>query len=263
MLRTRFSPARVTRNLCTIALVSVGAGGCMMGGMGTRMSPEMMQAHSAMHAFTMATHMGEIEEAQLATSKTSNAAVRDYAQRMITEHTAAMQREQQMMASMGMTMGMDGQMQMGQGGSSAGMSGNAGGGAGMNMDMSRMRAMLMEHPHSRPVMEGHMQAMQMLQGLHGMQFDQAYMQRQVNAHRYTLENMDRMMSHMGMAADGSMMGGSGNAAGGNMQGGAHAGMQHGGMAGGQDMMGMYRTERAMIASHLEMAQQMMGSMRSR
>lgn len=229
--------------LCSIALVSLSTGACMMGGMGG-MAPEMMQAHSAMHHFNMAVHMSEIEDGQMALSKASNAQVRQFAQQMVTEHTAAMQREEQMMMSMGMGMKM-------------GMGSNG------KMDMARMRAMLRENPHSRPVMEMHMRAMQMMQGLSGMAFDRAYMQNQVTMHRYALENVDRMMAHMGMTSGGSSMSGHGGAGmnGGNMDGGT-SGRMDGGMKGGmQGMMMMEKNNRAMIASHLQMAQQMMGSMR--
>lgn len=214
-----------------------------MGGMG-RMSPAMMQSHNAMHAFSMAVDMAEIDEAQLAMTNSTNAQVRQFAQRMITEHTAAMQREEQMMARMGM-----GMMKMGMG-----MDGRADGNMPMTMDMGRMRTMLMENPHSRPVMEGHMQGMTMLRGMSGMAFDRAYMNRQVAMHRYALENMDRMMSGMGMMNQGT----AGSA-------GMHAGMDASGnmeMKGGRDgLMMMHQTKRAAIASHLEMAQQMMAAMR--
>ena len=237
------NPIRSVRALCTVVALSLGASACI-GGAG--MNPAMMQAHSSMHAFSMAVDMGEIEEGQLAMTRSTNPQVREYAQRMITEHTAAMQREEQMMASMGM-----GMMKMGMN-----RGGNADGGASanMNMDMGRMRAMLMENPQSRPVVEGHMQAMRMLQGLSGMAFDRAYMERQVMAHRYTLENMDRMMGHMGMS--GSMSGSAG--ASGSMEGHNGAAMAGGGR---HSMMAMHQAKRAAVAMHLQMAQQMMGSMR--
>ena len=213
--------------LCTITLVSLSTGACMMGGMGG-MSPAMMQSESAMHHFTMAVHMGEIEEAQLALSKTSNPQVREFAQRMVAEHTAAMQREQQMMASMGMN---------------------------MEMDIARMRTMLMENPYSRPVAEDHMRAMQMLQDMSGMAFDRAYMNRQVAVHRYALENLDRMMSSMGMTPGGAMAGQS--------SAGMNAGNMDAGMRRGrEERMMMHQSLRATIASHLQVAQQMMGSMRA-
>lgn len=229
------NPTRFVRTLCTAVALSLGASACM-GGAG--MNPAMMQAHSSMHAFSMAVDMGEIEEGQLAMTRSTNPQVREYAQRMITEHTAAMQREEQMMASMGMGMNRDGNAE-------------AGASANMNMDMGRKKAMLMDNPQSRPVMEGHMQAMRMLQGLNGMAFDRAYMERQVMAHRYALENMDRMMGHMGMS------GGMSAGASGNMEG--HGAAMQGG--GRHSMMAMHQAKRAAVAMHLQMAQQMTASMR--
>lgn len=237
------NPVRTAAGFCTVALLSLGTSGCMMGAMGG-MAPEMMQAHSAMHHFNMAVHVSEIEDAQMATSKTTNADVRSFAQRMISEHTAAMQAEEQMMMQMGM--GMQGGMAMNRTGNTA--AGQNGG--GMNMDMTRMHAMLMENPHSRPVMEGHMQSMQRMQALSGTAFDQAYMQHQVTMHRYALENIDRMMTQMGMTPGG----GTATAASSSMQGGMRGGME--------GMMMMERNNRAMVAAHLQMAEQMMGSMRT-
>lgn len=232
--------ARSGLGVCTIALASLTLGGCMMGQ--PAMSPAMMETESAMHHFTMAVHMGEIEEAQLAVSKSSDAQVRDFAQRMITEHTAAMEKELQMMRKMGMATEM---------GAAMGASGN------MQMNMTQMRAMLMENPHSRPVMENHMQAMQMLQAANGMAFNRAYMNRQVAMHRFALENMERMMASMGMAPMAEA----------SMQGSAGAGMDHGNMnmnmpATPEGRMMMHRALRAMLASHLQMAQQMSTSMGS-
>lgn len=241
------NPARSIQALCTALALSLGVSACM-GGSG--MNPAMMQAHSSMHAFSMAVDMGEIEEGQLAVARSTNPQVREFAQRMVTEHTAAMQKEEQMMASMGMGMMRTGMIRGGNTGAGAGMNAEAGAGADMNMDMGRMRAMLMENPQSRPVVEGHVRAMQMLQGLNGMAFDRAYMERQVMAHRYALENMDRMMGHMGMS--GSMHAGAGGTMadhGAGMQGRRHS------------MMAMHQAKRAAIAMHLQMAQQIMASMR--
>ena len=75
----------------------------------------------------------------------------------------------------------------------------------------------------------------------------AAMQRQVAAHGYALQNLDRMMSHTGMPMEG--------ASGGSM---SHESMMHG----PEDVMMMHRNNRELIASHLQVAQQMMGSVRS-
>lgn len=220
---------RTAAALCTAALFSVTTAGCMMGGMA--MDPAMMSAHNGMHMFTMAVHMSEIEDAQMAMGKTQNAQVREFAQRMITEHTAAMQAGEQMMAAMGMGMGMSARM-----------------GTTAMTDMARMREMLMAHPMSRPVMESHMRMMQTMQPLTGMAFDRAYMDGQVTMHRYALTEMDRMMAAMGMAPDAAMAR--------NMDMSAMASMT----PSRESMMMMEQHNRAMVAMHLEMAQRGMASM---
>ena len=259
--------SNAVRSLGLAAALSLGASACMTGGAGV--SPAMMPHHQALHAISMASHMAEIEEGQLALTRATTQPARDFAQRMVTEHTAAMRMDEQMMASMGM-----GMMKM-DGGASADMrtgggNMNANASAGMAMDMGRMRAALMANPHSRPMVEDHMRAMQMLQGVTGPAFDQAYMNRQVMAHQMTLANMDRVMASMGMQAEGGMAGGSmsagasagmNNGNGGNGNGGSMSGMNHGGMsmpATREGMMMMHRQERAMVAMHLQMARQMAG-----
>lgn len=214
--------------VCTVAAVSLGASACMTGQ--AAMSPAMMQQMQGMHAFAMATHMGEIEEARVALTKATNPQVREYAQTMIAQHTPALQREMQMASQMGAMPTM-----------------------GATADMAGMRAMLMENPYSRPVVEGHMQAMQVLQAATGTAFDRAYMTRQVNAHAYALENMDRMMAGMGHdhTAAGAMAGHAG-----------HAGMQANmEMPANMSPMEWHMMQRQMVAMHLQMAQQMTASMR--
>ena len=214
--------------VCAVAAVSLGTSACMTGQ--AAMSPAMMQQMQGMHYFAMATHMGEIEEARLTLTKTTNAQVRDYAQRMVAEHTPALQREMQMASKMGAMPAM-----------------------GATVDMAAMRTMLMANPYSRPVVEGHMQAMQMLQSATGMAFDRSYMTRQVNAHAYALENMDRMMAAMGhgdMAA-GAMAGHADHA-------GMHANME---MNANLSPMEWHMMQRAMVAMHLQQARQMTASMR--
>ena len=68
--------------------------------------------------------LAEIEEAQLALTRATSPAVREYAQRMITEHGAAMQREQQVMTGSGVHAG----MHAGTGGATATGAGAAGAG---------------------------------------------------------------------------------------------------------------------------------------
>jgi predicted outer membrane protein len=242
------------RSLALAAILSLGASACITGR--TSVSPAMMPHHQALHAISMASHMAEIEEGQLALTRATTQPAREFAQRMVTEHTAAMRMGEQMMAGMGMgIMKMGGGASASSGASGGGMGGSAG--AGMTMDMGRMRAALLANPHSRPMVEDHMRAMQMLGGAAGAAFDQAYMNRQVMAHQMTLANMDRVMGSMGMQAEGGSIGA-----------GATAGMDHGNMGGmnhghtmpatREGMMMMHRQERAMVAMHLQMARQMSG-----
>ncbi|HEX8359273.1 MAG TPA: DUF4142 domain-containing protein [Longimicrobium sp.] len=262
------------RSLGLAAIVSLGASGCMTGGAGV--SPAMVPHHQALHAISMASHLAEIEESQLALTRATTSQAREFAQRMITDHSAAMQMDMQMMASMGMSLP---NMGAGSGGGNGGaMSGGNMGGTtgGAGMDMGRIRTALMAHPHSRPMVEDHMRAMQMLQGVTGPAFDQAFLNRQVMAHQMTLTNMDRVMASMGMPAQGGGAGGTmgagstaanngmanGNNGGtGSGNNGSMAGMNHG--AGGmsmpatrEGMMMMHQNERAMVAMHLQMARQM-------
>ncbi|HEX6748833.1 MAG TPA: DUF4142 domain-containing protein [Longimicrobium sp.] len=57
----------------------------------------------------------------------------------------------------------------------------------------RLHAMLMSSDYSRPIVDDHMAAMQRLQGLRGVEFDRAYMDRQVAAHEYALRTLDNML----------------------------------------------------------------------
>jgi predicted outer membrane protein len=218
------------RSLGLVAVFSLGAGACATGGGG--MSSALAPHHQALHAISMASHVAEIEESQLALTRATTQQAREFAQRMVTDHTAAMRMDIQMMASMGMGLpGLDGS-------------------DGAAMDMARIRTALMAHPHSRPMVEDHMRAMQMLQGVTGAAFDQAFLNRQVMAHQMTLANMDRVMSSMGMTPQG-----------GTTAAGATAAMDHASMqmpATREGMMMMHQNERAMVAMHLQMARQMAG-----
>jgi predicted outer membrane protein len=121
----------------------------------------------------------------------------------------------------------------GQGAAHAGH-GNMQGGAHANGDMhlppgvtpemvAQLEAMLTEHPMSRPVMEANMRNMQVLQGVTGPQFDKSYMDAQIGAHRYALQNIDRMLAQTGALGD--------------------------------DIRGALQQMRTAVASHLQMAEQ--------
>ena len=208
-------------------VMAMSAGACASGGMGMA---AMGSPDAAAFATTTAVDMAEVEEAQLALQKAQNAQVRQYAQRMVTDHAPAMQKNLQTMDAMGM----DG-MNHGSSGSQMNTSASGGvneGDASANATAANpmAQAMLMRNPYSRPLVEDHMRAMQMLQSTQaGMAFDRAYMMRQVAAHRSALAAIDNLMPSV--------------------------------QATGQtETRGMMMQHRAAVEQHLRMAEQMVASM---
>lgn len=233
--------SRAVLRSAALAALALSAAGCATGsGMG---APEMMERHRAMHHFTTAVHVGEVEEAQLALTAAADPAVRAFAQRMVTEHTSALQNEMRTMRSMGMGIDVSGTVVAGFQADPA------------TADMAALRLALLANPHARPVVEDHERAMQTLQAAgRGAAFDRAYAQRQVAAHTFALREVDRMMTDMGLSSSGPQRSR------------GSSGLQ-GGMSGpGTTMMtpaemeAMYRTAREMIAMHLEQAQRLPGAM---
>jgi predicted outer membrane protein len=87
--------------------------------------------------------------------------------------------------------------------------------------LTTLRGALNQHPMARPIAEASAREVERLRTLSGRQFDVAYMDAQVTAHRYALENLDRMIAQGGVSPE---------------------------------MLGVLTTTRASVASHLEMAQ---------
>ena len=113
-----------------------------------------------------------------------------------------------------------------QGGAHAGHGAMAGQGE-MHMPppemIAQLESVLQAHPMSRPVVTANAQNLQVLQGIRGAQFDAAYMDAQIGAHRYALTNIDRMLGQQGTLGD--------------------------------DITGALRMMRTAVAAHLETAQQ--------
>lgn len=103
----------------------------------------------------MTANRGEIEEAQLALSKTQNPALRQAAERIITDHTASNQRITQI--------------------------------------LQQMNASPSENALSRQIQENHLRAMESLRAANGMAFDHAYLQRQMTVHRYLIDTVDSVL----------------------------------------------------------------------
>ena len=247
---------------------------------GPASSPQVMSMqHDAMMVMATADR-GEIEEAQLALSRATSPAVRQYAQTMIAHHTTDLQNLTALMGSQNMDMDMNGSMT-----------------AGSSMSMGNMN-MASSSDLVRSLQSGHQQAMSMLSGLSGRAFDQAYMQRQVDAHSYLLNYTDWLMRTQGQLVGGDtvMVGGSAEGAGpyavplscdpgrseaapgngrseaGNTSAGNRTAVGtcdgnpqvrpplHHGQLTNMDVMALNRGARGMIASHLQMARQVMSSM---
>lgn len=274
---------------------------CTAGSVGMSTLGPHGQGDVAAHSFVSAVDAGEIQQAQLAQGRASSAAVRDFASRMITEHSnaLAMREEQMQRAGLGLRTSahiaagntgwsppgpeLNGQGVIsnsahdgGVGTTSSGMGavstgtnggnhdasangqgvvssstpggGNGTTGTGMgevsagsgSMDMSDMtgaftasmvltpmgmqelNALLMQNPYSRPVAEAGMADLQALQAMSGREFDVAYMDRQIAAHQFALGNLDRMLAQGGM---------------------------------GRMITALLQQNRAAVAMHLQMAQQ--------
>jgi len=74
-------------------------------------------------------------------------------------------------------------------------SGSAGGAMMLTSDgMATLNGALLANSASRPVAQAAPAALQQLQGLSGAAFDRAYIDQQVAAHQYALQNMDRMIA---------------------------------------------------------------------
>jgi predicted outer membrane protein len=68
--------------------------------------------------------------------------------------------------------------------------------------VQQLMTVLQEHPMSRPVMTSNQQNMQVLMGIAaGPQFDRSYMDAQIGAHQYALNNLDRMLQQGGLGSD--------------------------------------------------------------
>ncbi|HEX2187300.1 MAG TPA: DUF4142 domain-containing protein [Longimicrobiaceae bacterium] len=145
---------RTALALCTLASAALGSG---CAGMGARLSPQATGAHLNIMALNLANNRAEIAEGQLALTNASAPAVREFAQEMVTEHTANLQRQEQLMQQMGLT-----------------------------------AETLMALPVARQMEENHRAAMAVLTPARGAPFDRAYMERQAAMHRYALETIDAM-----------------------------------------------------------------------
>jgi putative membrane protein len=136
-----------------IALLALVAGGCA-GNAAMASGPGKHLTDPEIAAAMTTANQGEIEEGQLAIGKSSTASVRDLAQQIVTDHTTSNEHIAALLQSTGMTP--------------------------------------KENELSRSLLQDHQAAMTSLNPRTGADFDRAYLQRQIAAHRYVLSLIDNV-----------------------------------------------------------------------
>ena len=124
------------------------------------------------HAFAMAAHTTEIEEAQLAAARGSTDAVRDFAQVMVREHSAAREADSRI-PNIKPENGERGYIY-------------TAGAQPVSNDF-------MYSALSTPLVQNHDQAMETLGGLSGAAFDRAYLDRQIETHQHILNTINEKL----------------------------------------------------------------------
>lgn len=141
----------VTTACASTASMEAGAG---MNGRGMNASASMM-TDANVAAVAHASNMDEIQTSQLALQRSQNAQVRQFAQMMVTEHTAVDQQMMQMLQAKGMAP--------------------------------------QPNQPAQAAMEATRATLASLGQRSGMDFDRAYMMHQVAAHRWTLTSLDQSL----------------------------------------------------------------------
>jgi len=206
-----------------------------MGGPSAALATASGQADVAAHSFVSAVDAGEVQLAQLAQARAQSQDVRAFAQRMITDHANALQVREAYLAQLGMELraSTGALARMGEDGAESGaMAGSGGiGGRGaftsaMVLDpsgMAELNAVLVANRFSRPVARATMADLQTLRQLNGAAFDRMYATRQVEMHQSALDNLDRMLAQRTLSPD---------------------------------VRGILTSQRAAVAMHLQMGQQL-------
>jgi predicted outer membrane protein len=219
------------------AVLPLAAGACMGA---AALSPGARQADIDAHAFASAVDQSEIQQAMIAQQQGASQGVRDFAARMINDHTSALRTREAAMAGLGMglglnssawaTVGSSNAMNVGSGSMGSGSMAYGSGVTGTvltSAGFGALQTVLASNAASRPVMDAAPATLQFLQSLSGAAFDPGYLDQQIAAHQYTLDNMDRMLAS-GMLSP--------------------------------QVMAILRAQRATVASHLQMAQQLRAGM---
>ncbi|HEX6938486.1 MAG TPA: DUF4142 domain-containing protein [Longimicrobiales bacterium] len=142
-----------------VATAALGFAACGPAEREVRVQPAPGESYilddAEIRSITMAANNSEIQEGRLALQKSRNDAVRQFAQRMITDHTALNQR--------------------------------------IAADMNRAHRPAARGPLPHQLMTNSQRTMQTLQQLEGMQFDRTYIQNQVAVHQWLLNTLDNAL----------------------------------------------------------------------
>ncbi|MFL5541059.1 MAG: DUF4142 domain-containing protein [Longimicrobiaceae bacterium] len=217
-----------------VAVLPLAAAACMAsaGANGSMAMAGTGQNDVNAHAFASAVDATEVQQGMLAQQKGVNENVRAFATRMVAEHSNALRAREAQMAQRGMGLGLGSNAWTGAtattsgsvGSGSMDASGSLGMGTGLTASgMSGLQSALMNNAFSRPVAEAAPAALRQLQALNGAAFDRGYIDSQVAAHQYALQNMDRMIASGTLSAE---------------------------------MLATMQAMRAAVANHLQMAQQL-------
>lgn len=210
------------------------------------LTPRQMADVSA-HATVSAVDASEVQMGQLALQRGQNANVRSFAQRMVTDHSNALQLRDRQLAGTGRGLRM-GTVAMataeGQNVGSAsvtadvstlqavngGMVAGSGRGEAFMADvvttpsgMTDLNTVLINNPASREMVRMSLADLQQLQQLSGAAFDRAYMDKQVMGHQNALNTIDALLARTDLS---------------------------------NDLRAILATQRGAVATHLQMAQQL-------
>lgn len=240
---TKWSGARMLGLAMVPLAAACGRAGAVQPGM---LSPRQLADVSA-HATVSAADASEIQQGQLAVERAQSAQVRGFAQRMVADHSNALQLRDRQMAGTGRGLRM-GTVAI------ANAEGQNVGSASVTADVSTLQAVnggmvqgsgrgdafmanvvttpsgmtdlntvLINNPASREMVRMSLADLQQLRQLSGMAFDRAYMDKQVMAHQNALNTIDALLARTDLSTD---------------------------------LRGILVTQRGAVAMHLQMAQQL-------
>jgi predicted outer membrane protein len=153
----------------------------------------------SVHAFMSAVDLSEVQASALAAERAANAEVRAYAAAMVAGHAGALHAREAQVAEEGEGL-FEGVVHVPAAGGANG-NGAAAAHAFTAEQVQAIQTALEAHPASRALAQANAANFRVLQGVTGPQFDATYMDAQIGAHQYALQQIDRMMAQEGLGDD--------------------------------------------------------------